>query len=190
MTMRQTATKLDPLFLERWSPRAFDGAPIPEEDLAAMFDAARFAPSSFNHQPWRLLYALRGDENWDRFLSFLIPTNLVWAQNASVMFYIASDRYFTNERPSRVHSFDAGGACAMLAMQATMLGYHCHAMAGFDVPAATESLGIPDNFELNCAMVIGRIGDPATLSEALQAREHPSGRKPLEEIAYRGNFRG
>lgn len=189
MTNRTTDTGLAPVLLHRWSPRAFDQSELPEADLATILDAARFAPSSMNHQPWRFLYARRGDENWERFLSFLLPFNRAWAQNASVLFYIISEKAI-GERPSHSHSFDAGAAWAMLAVQAAMLGYHTHGMAGVDFPGVAQSLGVPDSFRVEAAVALGTIGDPATLPEALQAREVPSGRKPRDEIAYPGNFRG
>jgi len=121
MTPRTTDTKLDPLFLRRWSPRAFDASDMPAEDLETILDAARFAPSSMNYQPWRLFYAVRGDANWERFLSWLLPSNRDWAQHSSVLIYIASDRYMgAPDKPSHSHSFDAGAAWAMLAMLAAI----------------------------------------------------------------------
>lgn len=189
MPSRTTDTRLDRVFLDRWSPRAFDGSPIPEEDLATIIDAARFAPSAMNHQPWRFLYARKGDGNWDRFLSLLVPGNQVWARNASVLFYILSEKVI-GERPSYTHSFDAGSAWAMLAIQAMMLGYHTHGMAGVDFARAAQELGVPDSFRIEAAVALGKMGDPETLSDALREREMPSGRKPREEIAYPGNFRG
>lgn len=189
MTTRTTDTGLAPIFLDRWSPRAFDGSDMPDADLATILDAARFAPSSMNYQPWRFLYARRGDTNWERFLSFLMPGNQAWANNASVLFYVLSETVM-GEQPSYTHSFDAGAAWAMLAMQATMLGYHTHGMAGVDFKKAAEELGVPDHFRIEAAIALGKIGDPATLSETLRAREVPSDRKPRDEIAYPGNFRG
>ncbi|MBT2186302.1 nitroreductase family protein [Sphingobium nicotianae] len=186
---RTTDTKLHSLFLDRWSPRAFDASDMPDEDLDTILDAARFAPSAMNHQPWRLLYAKRGDANWERFLSYLVPGNRAWAENASVLIYIASDKYM-GERASGTHSFDAGAAWGLLALQATMLGYHSHGMAGVDYKAAAEGLGLPDTFKLEAAIALGRMGDPDSLSEALRAREVVSGRKARDEIAYPGNFRG
>ena len=177
MTPRTTDTKLDPLFLRRWSPRAFDASDMPAEDLETILDAARFAPSSMNYQPWRLFYAVRGDANWERFLSWLLPSNRDWAQHSSVLIYIASDRYMgAPDKPSHSHSFDAGAAWAMLAMLAAMMGYHSHAMAGVGFKAA--------------AIALGKIGDKAALPEKLQAREVASDRKPRGEIAYPGDFRG
>ncbi|MBN8832520.1 MAG: nitroreductase family protein [Sphingomonadales bacterium] len=191
MTPRTTDTKLDPLFLRRWSPRAFDASDMPAEDLETILDAARFAPSSMNYQPWRLFYAVRGDANWERFLSWLLPSNRDWAQHSSVLIYIASDRYMgAPDKPSHSHSFDAGAAWAMLAMQAAMLGYHSHAMAGVDFKAAAEGLGVPESFRMEAAIALGKIGDKAALPEKLQAREVASDRKPRGEIAYPGDFRG
>jgi len=188
MTTRTTDTQLAPIFLERWSPRAFDGSAMPDADLATVLDAARFAPSAMNHQPWRFLFAHRGDADWARFLSFLLPSNQLWAQNASVLVYVVSDRKM-GEGASHTHSFDAGSAWGMLAIQTHMLGYHSHGMAGVDFDAAAQGLGVPDDFRIECAIAIGRMGDPADLPERLRAREIPSDRKPLAEIAYPGNFR-
>ncbi|MBO9574572.1 MAG: nitroreductase family protein [Sphingobium sp.] len=189
MTSRITDTKLNPVLLHRWSPRAFDASDMPEADLHTILDAARWAPSAMNHQPWRFLYAKRGDENWERFLSFLLPGNTVWAVNASVLLYVLSEKVM-GERPSYTHSFDAGAAWGMLAIQASMLGYHTHGMAGVDFAKVAQELGVPETFKVEAAIAIGKMGDPSTLSEALQAREVPSNRKPREEVAYPGNFRG
>jgi nitroreductase len=191
MTTRTTDTKLNKLFLDRWSPRAFDQSDMPEEDLATVLEAARFAPSSMNYQPWRLLYARRGDENWERFLSYLVASNHSWAQHASVLIYIISEMHLGGpEKPSHTHSFDAGAAWGMLATQATMLGYHSHGMAGVHFKEAAQGLGVPDNFRLEAAIALGRQGDPAILTASQRAREIPSDRKPRDEIAYPGNFRG
>jgi nitroreductase len=185
---------IDPLFLERWSPRAFDGSDIPEQHLLTLFEAARWAPSAFNSQPWRFLYARRGDENWERFLSLLIPWNQAWAHSASVLVYILSDTLpFTDKktgepRASTTHSFDAGAAWACLALQAARMGYLAHGMSGIQYELARLELRIPARFALNAACAIGRIGDPAQLDEKLRAREFPSGRKAIGELAFAGDF--
>ena len=194
MPSRHSDYPVDPLFLERWSPRAFDGAPIPEEDLLTMFEAARWAPSAFNSQPARFLYARREGPDWDRFLGLLIPWNQSWAQSASVLVFILSDTLPQVDKatgepaPSRSHSFDAGAAWACLALQATRLGYHAHGMTGADFERARVELGVPDRYRLEAAAAIGRIGDLAILPEKLRAREFPSGRKPLGELVFGGNF--
>ena len=194
MTPRQPDFPIDPLFLERWSPRAFDGSEMPEEDLLALFEAARWAPSAFNSQPWRFLYARRGDADWERFLGLLIPWNRVWASSASALIYIVSDTLpFTDKKtgepaPSTTHSFDAGAAWACLALQATRMGYHAHAMSGIQYDLARAELGLPNRYRLDAACVVGRIGDPAQLDEKQRAREFPSGRKPQSEFVFAGCF--
>jgi nitroreductase len=196
MTMpnRDAHHPVDPLFLERWSPRAFDGSEISEEDLLTIFEAARWAPSAFNSQPWRFLYARRDGPDWTRFLDLLIPWNRAWAQSASVMIYILSDTMPFADRntgepaASTTHSFDAGAAWACLALQATRMGYHAHGMSGIQYELARTELALPDRYRLNAACVIGRLGDPAILDEKQRAREFPSGRKPQSEFVFAGGF--
>jgi nitroreductase len=196
MSPRQADRPIDPLFLERWSPRAFDGSDIPDEDLLTIFEAARWAPSAFNSQPWRFLYAKNGDADWERFLSLLIPWNQSWARSASVLVFILSDSLpFTDKAtgepaPSHTHSFDAGAAWVSLALQATRMGYHAHGMSGVDFDRLRTELAVPDRYRPEAACVIGRIGDPAQLDDKLRARETPSGRKPLADFVFRGNFPG
>jgi nitroreductase len=186
-TNRQTDTDLDRLFLDRWSPRAFDGSSLDEAQLRTLFDAARWATSAYNAQPWRLLYAVRGDANWDRFLKLLVPFNQSWAKDASVLIFFVSETTM-GEHPSHTHSFDTGSAWTNLALQAHLMGLHAHGMSGVDFDAAKTELGVPDNFRIEAAAVVGRHGDPANLPEGLAEREVPSDRKPIEEIAFAGNF--
>lgn len=191
MTNRVTDTAIDPLFLNRWSPRAYDGSAMPQEDLRKILDAARWAPSAFNYQPWRFLYAHRDDANWNRFLDLLIPFNQGWAKDAAVLVFILSETTMGSpDKPSHSHSFDAGAAWAQLALQATLSGYHAHGMTGVDFDRARVELGVPDGFRVEAAAAIGRIGDPATLPEGLREREAPSGRKTIEDLAFAGNFPG
>jgi len=189
--VRQPDHPIDPLFLERWSPRAFDGGEMPEEDLLTLFEAARWAPSAFNSQPWRFLYSLRGDENWARFQSLLIPWNQSWAHSASALIYILSDSLPGTDKagqpaPSHSHSFDAGAAWACLALQATKLGYQAHGMSGIQLELARSELGVPERYRVEAAAAIGRVGDPATLDEKMRAREVPSDRKAVEAFAFQG----
>ncbi|TMJ18525.1 MAG: nitroreductase [Alphaproteobacteria bacterium] len=194
MTSRQADYSIHPLFLERWSPRAFDGAELSDANLFSMFEAARWAPSAFNSQPWHFVYAKRGDDDWERFLSLLIPFNKGWAHTASALVYIVSDTLpFTDRKtgepaPSTTHSFDAGAAWACLALQATRMGYHAHGMSGIQYELARAELGLPKRYQLDAACVIGRIGDPAQLDEKQRAREFPSGRKAQEEFVHRGGW--
>lgn len=192
MTTRQTHPKVHQIFVDRWSPRAFDESEIPKDDLQAIFAAAALAPSAFNYQPWTFLYAHRGDENWDRFLSLLIPFNQSWAKDASVLVFIVSDtkmRKGEEANDNHSHSFDAGAAWAHMALQATLLGYHAHGMTGVDFNKARAELGVPADHRIEAAIAIGRRDAPERLPVGLREREAPSGRKPLEDVAIRGNFR-
>ena len=193
--MRQSDHPIDPLFLDRWSPRAFDGSEMPEADLLSLFEAARWAPSAFNSQPWRFLYARRGEADWERFLDLLIPFNRGWAKSASVLVYILSDTLpFTDKSgepaTSHSHSYDSGAAWAFFALQATRMGYQAHGMSGVEFERAREALGVPERYRIEAAAAVGRIGDPATLPEKLRAREAPSGRKPVAEFAFKGEWPG
>ncbi|HEX8526451.1 nitroreductase family protein [Allosphingosinicella sp.] len=195
MSGRQADHPVDPLFVDRWSPRAFDGGTIPDEDLLTMFEAARWAPSAFNSQPWRFLYAHRGDPDWERFLGSLVPFNQSWARHSAVLVYFVSDALpFTDKRtgeptPSLTHAFDTGSAWVSLALQAWKMGYFAHAMSGIDLDKARAELGVPERFVIHAAAAIGRRGDPGELPEKLREREVPSGRRPLRYSLFRGRFR-
>ena len=148
MSLRHADHPIEPLFLERWSPRAFDGTAVPEEDLQTMFEAARWAPSAFNSQPWRFLYTHRGDPHWETFVNLLVPFNQDWAKHAAVLVYIVSDTLpFTNRAgepsPSLTHSYDAGAAWALLALQAWRMVYYAHGMSGIELDQAREALAVP-----------------------------------------------
>ncbi|RYG29919.1 MAG: nitroreductase [Burkholderiales bacterium] len=180
------------LIVDRWSPRSFDQSAMPQEDLNAVLEAAGWAPSAFNGQPWTFLYAHRGDENWDRFLSLLVDFNQIWAKNASVLVFVVSDSLMRKDdgetSANRSHSFDAGAAWALAALQAAAMGYHTHAMSGVHFAKAQAELNIPDDHRLEAAFVIGTKAPKENLPEALQAREVQSARKPLSDIARAGNF--
>ena len=185
---------VDPLFLERWSPRAFTGEPIPEEVLMSMFEAARWAPSAFNGQPWRFVYARREKAaDWDPLFGALIEYNQLWVAGASVLAFIASDRFRRAEgrepHPHPTHAFDAGAAWGYLALQAHRLGWAAHGMAGFDRAQAQEATGLPEaDFLINAAIAIGRPTDKSVLPEAFQARELPSGREPVSGFVFEGRY--
>ncbi len=187
MTERHTDTQVNRLFLDRWSPRAFDGSRLGKADVEALLEAARWAPSAFNRQPWRLLYAERGDPNWARFLDLLVPVNQSWAQNASLLIFFVSATT-ADDKPNPTHSFDTGSAWMSLALQAEMIGLRAHGMAGYDHDRARAELAIPDDFHIEAAAAVGRQTDASILTEKLQEREKPSGRKPLSEVAFKGSF--
>ncbi|EIZ78852.1 nitroreductase [Novosphingobium sp. Rr 2-17] len=191
MTGRTANPKVQQLIVDRWSPRAFDGTEVPQEDLDAIFEAAGWAPSAYNVQPWTFLYAKKGDANWDLFLSQLVDFNQGWAKAASVLVFVVSDKFMRSEQgnnPSHSHSFDAGAAWVLAALQAQALGYRTHGMTGIKFGEAEAALGIPEDYRLEAAFVIGKQGDKASLPEFLQEREVPTGRKPLDAIVKAGKF--
>jgi nitroreductase len=184
---------IDALFLERWSPRAFTDEPISERELMTLLEAARWAPSSYNSQPWRFLYARRGTEHWPTFLGLLSAYNQSWAKNAAALLILVSKttmlpRGADKEVPSPTHSLDAGAAWANVALQAVRSGWAAHGMAGFDVPRTAVELGVPPGYKVEAAIAIGRAGDKSILPEALQSREQPSERMPLSQLVNEGKF--
>ena len=185
---------VDPQFLARWSPRAFTAEPIPEVVLMSLFEAARWAPSAFNGQPWRFVYARRETPAWGPLFEALIPYNQAWVERASVLMFIASDRFRRVEgrepAPHPTHSFDAGAAWGYLALQAHLSGWAAHGMAGFDHAKAYDATGLPESdFRIEAAIAVGRATDASVLPESYQAREVPSGRIPVSEFAFEGRFR-
>jgi nitroreductase len=184
-----------PVFLNRWSPRAFTGEAIQDETLMSMFEAARWAPSASNAQPWRFVYARRGTPQWEPLFHALMDMNQPWAAHASVLAYIISDRFRrrADREPTenRSHSFDTGAAWAYLALQAQNLGWAAHAMGGFHVDKAHEAVGAPEaDYRIEAALAIGRPTDASVLPESYRAREVPSGREPLAGFVFEGRLRG
>lgn len=193
MTERLADHPIDPLFLARWSPRAYDARPMPEADLLRILEAARWAPSAYNYQPWRFLYARRDDVHWAEFVSLLAPFNGDWAQNASALIFVLSDTLYYRDDPahtlpSRTHSFDAGAAWAQLALQAVSLGYHARGMAGVDYDRARTVLQVPERLRIEIAVAVGHRGDVRTLPAPLQPHEGPTPRRPIRELAFSGRF--
>jgi nitroreductase len=179
-----------PLFIERWSPRAFSDAALTEEQILTLFEAARWAPSASNLQPWRFIYALRGEPEFDTLLSLLIPFNEGWAKRAGALIFVTSVASFDGQRQNLTHSFDAGAAWLSLALQARSLGLVAHAMAGIEYEKAPLILNLPENLKVEAAIAVGYPGDPETLSESLQMRETPSQRLPLSSTVFKGRFEG
>jgi nitroreductase len=187
--IRQSEYNVDPIILNRWSPRSFVPIDISDDDLYSLFEAARWGPSSFNGQPWRFIYAKRNTENWKKFFNLLIDFNKSWAKNASVLIVVVSRKNFEhNKKPSTTHQFDTGAAWENLALQATYQGFATHGMEGFDYKKARKDLKIPIDFEVLAMVAVGKQGNKDMLSPELQEREFPSDRKPLKEIIMEGTF--
>lgn len=180
---------IEPLFLKRWSPRAMTGEPLAEPELKTLFEAARWAPSTYNEQEWRFLYAANGSEPWPTFLGLLMEANQVWCRNAGVLVVVVSHKVFErNGKPNPVHTFDSGAAFENLALQGAAMGLVVHGMAGFDRDKARAELRVPDDYDVEAMIALGRPGRLADLPEELRKREAPSGRKKVEEIICEGPF--
>lgn len=187
---RQVDHPIDNLFADRWSPRAMSGETIPESDLMVLFEAARWAPSSYNNQPWRILYARRDSEHWPLFLSLLVEGNRVWADKAAALLLFISKTTFDHSgKPARTHSFDTGAAWENLALQATLRGYVAHGMQGFDYERARAELKVPDAYQVEAMAAVGKPGPKESLPERLQAIEKPNDRRPLAQTVCEGTFR-
>jgi nitroreductase len=188
-SFRQTEHDVDDLFINRWSPRAMSGEAIDHETLMILFEAARWAPSSNNNQSWRFLYAHRETKQWPLFFDLLAEGNRIWAFKAAVLMVVISKTTFDfNEKPARTHTFDAGAAWENLALQGSLLGLVVHGMQGFDYERAREALHIPELYQVEAMIAVGKPGEREDLPENLREREFPSSRKSLAELVGEGTF--
>ncbi len=187
---REMEHVVDPLFLNRWSPRAMTGEKISDKELKSLFEAARWAPSSYNNQSWRFVYAKREDEEWNDFLGLLVDGNRKWAKEGAVLIVILSKTTFDyNGKHSRTHSFDTGAAWENLALEGARRGLVVHGMQGFDYDEAKKLVGASEEFEVEAMAVVGKRADKEKLPEELRENEKPSKRKPVEEIAFRRSLK-
>jgi nitroreductase len=188
--IRQSQYTINPLILNRWSPRSMTGEELDEDTIMSLFEAARWAPSSYNNQPWRFIYAKRNTLHWDKLFNLLAEPNKVWTKNAAVLVVVIARKNFEhNEKYSITHQFDAGAAWENLALEASSRGLAVHGMQGFDYEKARTDLEIPDNFDVMAMIAIGKKGPKDNLTLQLQEREHPTNRKPLAEIVMEGQFK-
>src|SRR5436853_6225664 len=188
--VRKADYTIEPLILDRWSPRAMSGEEISNEELMRLFEAARWAPSSFNAQQWRALYARRGTEHWPTFLGLLVEGNKVWAQHAAVLVvFISRTTFEYNNEESITHSYDCGAAWENFALQGFSQGLVVHGMEGFDYDRAKTELKIPEEFQVEAMAAVGRPGPKELLPEKLQARETPNDRRKLSDSIFEGPFR-
>jgi nitroreductase len=186
-----TDISLHELIRNRWSPRAFAEKSVPAEDLRSLFEAARWAPSSNNEQPWAYLVATKEDpENFAKMLGVLVEFNAAWAKNAPVLgLSVAHLKTARDGKLNRVALHDVGSASAQLTSEANARGLQVHQMAGFDADKACHAFTIPPDWEPVAAMAIGYPGDPESLPEKLRERElAPRTRKPLTEFVMTGGW--
>ena len=175
---------VDPLFVRRHSPRRFRPAPLEEGDVLRLFEAARWAPSTYNEQEWRFCYALRDTPHFDRFLEQLVEANREWARDAGLLMFVLSRTTFSkNGKPNVVHAFDSGAALQNLQLQAVRSDLASHAMGGIDRSGAAKLLGVPADVVVHCAVAVGH---PAEREEGDEVSF--TGRKPLTAIMAEGSY--
>lgn len=178
------------LFLDRWSARAMSGEGISDTELMSLFEAARWAQSCYNNQPWRFVYAKRNTRAWDTLFNLMTPGNQSWAKNAAVLVVVLSHKLFDYDNsPSATHSFDTGAACENMALQGSINKLVVHGMAGFDYDRARKELMVPDDYAVEAMFAIGRPGKKEDLPPELAKREVPSDRKKVHEIVFEGVFK-
>ncbi len=188
-TVRTTTAPIGDIFLERWSPRALSGEALSDEEVKALFEAARWAPSSYNNQPWRFVIATKDSPEWGTIFGLLGEFNQSWCKQASLLaVVISSNKFAYNGEPSPTHSYDTGSAWMSLALEASRRGLVAHGMQGFDYARAKTELKIPDDYTVEAMFAVGKHGKKEDLSAELQAKEQPSDRNPISEFVFKGAF--
>jgi nitroreductase len=185
---RKSEYPVNPLILHRTSPRAMSGEEISEKELMSIFEAGRYAPSAYNSQPWKFLYARKETEEWNLFFEPLVDFNKLWAKNASTLILIVANK-FLNEKEEITNIFDSGAAWENMALQAKDLGLIAHAMSGFDYVKIRENLDIPKEYHVLAMIAVGKKGTLENLPENLRDYEVISPRKELSEIVIEGKFK-
>lgn len=188
--VRQPERDVTPLFVQRWSPRAFAPQPVPRSILESMAEAARWAPSSFNLQPWRFFVADQHGPTRDAWNEAVNGFNRAWSDKAPVLVWVVAKRTMGEnpfgipaESTNRHHAFDTGAATLQFVLEGERHGVKSHTMGGVDAAKARQLLGLGDDEELLAALAVGYPADPASLPEGLRKRETPSQRKPLAAVA-------
>jgi nitroreductase len=189
LDVRTADHPIESLILERWSPRAMTGESLSHGEILTLFEAARWAPSTYNEQEWRFLYARRDTPQWPLLFDLLIEFNQLWCKNAALLCVVVAHKVFErNGKPNPVHLYDAGAAWENLALQGTAMGLVVHGMSGFDFEKARASLQLPDDYAVGAMFAVGRPAPVDVLPESMRERETPSDRKPLSEIICEGAF--
>ncbi len=187
---RKAKYKVDDVILNRWSARAMSGEPVTDKELYSLFEAARWAQSSYNNQPWRFIYAKKGTKYWDTLFNLLVDFNKSWVKNAGALILVVSKNTFDfNGEFSRTHSFDTGAACENMSLQGTDNGLVVHGMQGFDYDKAKKELNIPDGYTVEAMFAVGKPGKIEDLPEELRGREVMSDRKPFSDFVFEGEFK-
>lgn len=187
---RKADYPVEKIIINRWSGRAMSGEAISHDELMSLLEAARWAPSSYNNQPWRFVYVAKKDAQWDNFFNLLVPANQSWAKNASVLILALSYKKFEhNGEPSSSHSLDTGAALQNLALQGSSMGLVVHTMEGFDYEKARKLLNIGPDYNIEVMVAIGKPASIDVLPKEIQEQEKLSVRKNIGEFAFHGEFK-
>lgn len=190
---RNAQHSIAPIFIDRWSPRAYTGETIDDATLFSLFEAARWAPSANNSQPWRFIYTKNGSAHWNDLFALLNENNQRWVSRAAALIVLVSKKTHvrpgeTAPSPLKNHSLDAGAAWASLAFQAYQLGWRTRAIGGFNRDAAPAALGVPEGYQVEILIAVGKQADKSVLPEDFHEREQPTPRKPIEKFIAEGTF--
>ncbi|MFT4325986.1 MAG: nitroreductase family protein [Candidatus Woesearchaeota archaeon] len=181
---RKTKHPVHELILNRWSSRAMSGEDLTQEEIDTLFDAARFAPSSYNEQPWHFFYVTRASEQWNTFINLMVDANKVWGEKAGILIIACSKRISSHTgKENYYHKHDTGAACYALTLQASAMDLVSHQMGGFDKQKAKEVLELDDTHTVEAMIVVGKKGDVSDLPEDYQKLEQASGRNDITVIA-------
>ncbi len=172
----------------RWSPRVMSGEAVSGDELNRLFEAARWAPSCYNRQPWRFTFAMRESSNWAGYFDLLVEPNQRWCRDAGALIVVFSKTHDDKGEPTDTHSFDVGSAWQNLAIQGCEMGLVIHAMQGFDYGAAATLTGMPEHHQVEAMIAVGRPGGLDAVDEKRRSREVPSGRRAVADFAFEGGF--
>ena len=185
---REASAPIEPMFVERWSSRSFADVPLTDDQIASLFEAAHWAPSSGNRQPWVFVYATDGPDR-ERFNSVLNEGNARWAPKAPMLILVFARKVTEDGKNIRTAQFDTGAAWMSLALQANRMGLNTRGMAGIDRDAAYDAAGVPrDTFESICAIAVGTRGTDDDLHPRIVDQNFANARKPVSEVAFKGRF--
>lgn len=190
MKKRIAEYPINPIILNRWSPRAMSGEPIAHTELMSLFEAGRWAPSSYNNQPWYFVYAVRTNAAFPAWLDLLVESNREWCKQAGALVAtISRNNFHYNNKPSRTHAFDTGAAWENIALQGTNMGLVVHGMEGLDYDRAVDYLKIPADYTLHMMFAVGKPGRKEDLPEKMQKDEEPNDRKKIETFVFENFFK-
>jgi nitroreductase len=189
-TAAQTEFPVLEVIRQRWSPVVFSTQAVEPEKLLTVLEAARWAPSSYNEQPWSFIVARKEQpEDFARMVGCLVPGNIAWAEHVPVLILsVAKRRFDRSQAVNRHAAHDVGTATGFLMLQATALGLSTHAMAGFDAEKAREAYGIPETHEAVAAIALGYRGDDTNAPEELRKRNARKSRRGLDQFVYTGHW--